>query len=90
MLVVFPKPKPMLTTLRYAEMKPRQTYPRVLLPELAEPRPRLGLTYRVTAINDGVPFRYHLVAKSSAEALTLAKELLPNSKLVSVDQEGEW
>ncbi len=39
--------------LRYAEMKPRQTYSRVLLPELAKPRPRLGLTFRVTALNNG-------------------------------------
>lgn len=80
----------MLATLRYAEMKPRQTYPRVLLPELAKPRPRLGLTFRVTALNDGVPFRYHLVAKSSADATMLAKELLPGLELVSVAQEGEW
>ncbi len=76
--------------LRYAEMKPRQTYPRVILPELARERPKLGLAYRVTAINEGVPFRYHLIAKSPAEAMMLAKELLPTSKLTSVAQEGEW
>lgn len=80
----------MLATLRYAEMKPRQVYPRVLLPELAKPRPRLGLTYRVTALNDGVPFRYQLVAKSSADARLLAQELLPGFELVCIDQEGEW
>lgn len=76
--------------LRYAEMKPRQTYPRVLLPELVKPRPKQGLNFRVTALNGGVPFRYHLVAKSSADATMLAKELLPGLELVSVAQEGEW
>lgn len=79
-----------MNKLRYVEMKSRQTYPRVLLPELAESRPRLGLTFRVTALNDGVPFRYHLVAKSSTDARLLAQELLPGLKLVSIDQEGEW
>jgi hypothetical protein len=90
MLFVYPKPKSMLTPLRYADMKPRQVYPRVLLPELAKPRPRLGLTYRVTALNDGVPFRYQLIAKSSTDAMLLAKELLPGLELISVAREGEW
>lgn len=89
MLAVFPNPKP-VERFRYAEIEPRRPYPRVLLPDLFKERPRVGVTYRVTAVNDGTPFRYHLVAKSSTEAMILAKELLPTSKLVSVDQEGEW
>jgi hypothetical protein len=89
MLVVFLSQRP-VKKLRYVETKPRQAYPRVLLPELAKPLPRLGLTFRVIALNGGVPFRYHLVAKSSADARILAKELLPGLELVSVAQEGEW
>jgi hypothetical protein len=45
--------------------------------------------YTVTSIVDGAIYRYRVVALNPREALMIAKEMLPNSKIVTLAKEME-